>query len=115
MNCFKAARVAAGLTQVELSKKIHVSQGSISQWETGATCPDIKTLILLADIYGISVDELLMHDSPAIMPRAPQPPQPNADLLERINRLTPENLAFVRKQVDLLLAQQADEKEASAV
>lgn len=65
MNCFKKARLDAQLTQVELSAHIHVTQGSISQWENGSTTPDFKTLISLADLYGISLDQLVGRNFPA--------------------------------------------------
>lgn len=64
LNSFKRARQKANLTQAALSQIIHVSQGSISQWETGATSPDIKTMIALADLYGISMDELIGRTVP---------------------------------------------------
>lgn len=117
MNCFKAARQAAGLTQMELSKRIHVSQGSISQWETGTTSPDIKTLILLADTYGISLDALLMHQTPdqPAMPKQIELPQDVLEIAHHFMSLTPDNKSFVQKQIDLLLIQQATEKETNAV
>ncbi len=64
MNCFKKARLDAHLTQVELSARIHVTQGSISQWESGSTTPDFKTLITLADLYGIPLDQLVGRNFP---------------------------------------------------
>lgn len=59
MNVFKEARKRKGLSQKELGEIIHVSQGSISQWEIGKTTPDLKTIIALADLYGVSTDYLL--------------------------------------------------------
>ena len=120
MNCFKAARRAAGLTQMELSKRIHVSQGSISQWETGTTSPDIKTLILLADTYEITLDALLGRKSPNLpsateITRLSEEIKPeHAEIMRKLTFLTSENVNFVSKQIDLLLTQQAMEKETFA-
>ncbi len=63
MNAYKAARLKAGMTQEELAAAVHVTQGSISQWERGMTNPDFKTLILLADVLCVSVDELIGRNS----------------------------------------------------
>ena len=38
---------------------IEISENAISSWEKGKTIPDITNLYLLADIYGVSIDELL--------------------------------------------------------
>jgi transcriptional regulator with XRE-family HTH domain len=47
------------MTQMELSDRIGISHQAVSKWERGESMPDISTLPLLADIYGISVDSLL--------------------------------------------------------
>lgn len=55
-------RKEMNLTQEDVAEKIHVSRQTISNWETGRTLPDIKNLILLSDIYHISLDILLKED-----------------------------------------------------
>lgn len=49
-------------TQGELAKKILVSRQTISHWETGKTYPDIQSLLLLCDLYNISLDQLIHDD-----------------------------------------------------
>lgn len=49
-------------TQDELAKKILVSRQTISHWETGKTYPDIQSLLLLCDLYNISLDQLIHDD-----------------------------------------------------
>ncbi|MEG1891351.1 MAG: helix-turn-helix transcriptional regulator [Clostridia bacterium] len=70
-NPFKNLRKAKGFSQKELGEIMHISQTSISQWETGRTLPDYKTLIAIADMYGVSTDYLLGRtDNPlSIVPR----------------------------------------------
>lgn len=46
-------------SQTQLAMKMHLTQGAISQWETGATVPAADQLISLAKVFGISVDDLL--------------------------------------------------------
>ncbi len=52
-------RKQQGLTQQQLADKLNLSNKTISKWESGAGSPDISNLTILADVLGISVDELL--------------------------------------------------------
>lgn len=54
-----ANRKRLGLTQDQLAEKLGVTAQAVSKWENDQSCPDISTLPLLADIFGISVDDLL--------------------------------------------------------
>ena len=51
-------RKEKGLTQAKFADMIHVTQGAISQWETGRTSPDVQQMFILADFFGISIEEL---------------------------------------------------------
>ncbi len=46
------------MTQEELAEKIGVTPQTVSKWETGVTMPDIMLLPVIADIFGITIDEL---------------------------------------------------------
>lgn len=52
-------RTGSGLSQLDLAEKLGVSRQSVSKWETGQAVPDLDKLIRLADLFGISVDELV--------------------------------------------------------
>jgi transcriptional regulator with XRE-family HTH domain len=52
-------RKLKNMTQSELAERINYSDKSVSKWERAAGVPDIFVLKLLADLYGISVDDLL--------------------------------------------------------
>ena len=54
-----AARKALGMTQKDLAEKLHVTDKSVSKWETGTHFPDIAILENLAAALRISVVELL--------------------------------------------------------
>lgn len=58
----RAARGRRGLSQDELAARIYVSRQTVSSWETGKTCPDLQSLLLLSEIFGVSVDELVKGD-----------------------------------------------------
>lgn len=55
----KELRLEHGLTQAKLAKEIGVSQKAIDYWERGINEPKASYIILLADFFGISCDELL--------------------------------------------------------
>ena len=52
-------RKRAGLSQDALAEKLSVSRQTVSKWESGETVPDVLKCKELADIYDISMDELL--------------------------------------------------------
>ncbi len=54
-----ALRKAHGYSQEELADKIGVSRQAISKWERTESSPDTDNLIALANLYGVSLDELL--------------------------------------------------------
>ena len=58
-NVLKALRKQSGLTQVEVAKRLHLSQGTVTHYENGRRVPDIGTVKKFADLYGVSVDYLL--------------------------------------------------------
>lgn len=57
-NIYKNRRML-GLSQEQLAEKIGVSRQTISKWEGGQSAPDVERLVLLADCFGITVDELI--------------------------------------------------------
>lgn len=54
-----------GMTQLELAEKMHVTDKAVSKWERDLCCPDINSLPKLAEIFGLSVDELMQVKSAA--------------------------------------------------
>ena len=53
------ARKAKGLTQRQLSEQLHISDRTVSKWETGTGFPDVSLLSPLSDALGLSVLELI--------------------------------------------------------
>ncbi len=58
----KHYRKQAGLSQEKMAEKIGVSRQAITKWENGTGIPDITNLMAIADLFQISVDELLSID-----------------------------------------------------
>ena len=52
-------RKRMGLTQAGLAEKLNYSDKAVSKWERGESIPDVLTLLQLAELFGIKVDDLL--------------------------------------------------------
>lgn len=55
-------RENAGLSQTQLGKHTNISHQNINRWERDIISPNIEYCVILADFYGISIDELIGHD-----------------------------------------------------
>ena len=55
----KQLRKKKGYTQEELATRLHVVRQTISKWEKNLSVPDADALIRLADIFEVSVSDLL--------------------------------------------------------
>lgn len=63
----KLLRKQKHMSQLSLAMKLNTTQMSISRYETGKREPDLKTLILIADFFDVSIDYLLERtDNPKI-------------------------------------------------
>lgn len=58
----KANRARLGLCQEELAEMVYVSRQTISNWETGKSYPDVHSLLLLANVFQVSLDQLIKGD-----------------------------------------------------
>ena len=59
---FKELRKEHNLTQEQLAKQTGISQQALSCWETNKRTPNMDDCIILADFYGITLDELIGRD-----------------------------------------------------
>lgn len=58
----KKYRNALQLSQDELAERIYVTRQTVSNWENEKTYPDIHSLLLLANLFHVSLDELIKGD-----------------------------------------------------
>lgn len=54
-----ALRKEKGMTQLDLAQQLGVTDKAVSKWERDLSCPDVNSLPKLAEILGVSVDELM--------------------------------------------------------
>lgn len=99
----RARRTAAGIGLRELSRRVGVSAGLVSQIETGKVRPSVSTLYAIATELGASIDSLLFGDD-----GAPPPPGSSRDslsdplaLLRALPRVTGVQRASDRKRIQL--------------
>ena len=52
-------RKRAGLTQLELAEKLNYSDKAVSKWERGESLPDLYVLQIIADMFGITLNDLV--------------------------------------------------------
>lgn len=58
----KRLRAGRQLSQEELADRVFVTRQTVSNWETGKTYPDLNSLLLLGEIFQISLDQLVKGD-----------------------------------------------------
>lgn len=51
------------MSQGDLAEKLNVSRQSVSKWETGASVPELDKLIMMSELFHITLDELVKSDS----------------------------------------------------
>ena len=66
MGSFLAAlRKANGMTQKDLADRLNVSDKTVSRWECDDGAPDLSLIPVIAEIFGITCDELLRGERKA--------------------------------------------------
>lgn len=60
-NNLRSLRKKSGLSQEELGIRLNIARQTISKWENGVSVPDAETLVKLAEILDVSVNELFFN------------------------------------------------------
>ncbi len=58
----KMKRQEKGFTQYTLAEKLYISREAVSKWERGVSIPDTQVLIRLAEILGVTTNDILLID-----------------------------------------------------
>lgn len=93
-------RKQKGFSQEELANRLNVSRQTVSKWEVGDSTPDMEKLVAISDLFGISLDELVLDKVPEPVPEV-QPAKPDiyseikADI--KANVLTDSNRKKIKK------------------
>ena len=89
-------RKQKGFSQEELANRLNVSRQTVSKWAVGDSTPDMEKLVAISDLFGISLDELVMNKAPEPAP-APQTAKSElyTDIKEKV--LTDKNRKKAKK------------------
>ena len=94
-------RKQKGFSQEELANRLNVSRQTVSKWEVGDSTPDMEKLVAMSDLFGISLDELVLDKSPEPAPVEQVPVKSElyseikTDIKEKV--LTDKNKKKIRK------------------
>ncbi|MGD9695242.1 MAG: helix-turn-helix domain-containing protein [Thermoleophilia bacterium] len=58
----REARDATGMNQREAARRAGISRGTLQNAETGRCAPHADALVRLADLYGVALDDLFVHE-----------------------------------------------------
>lgn len=118
-NMITRLRKEKGLTQSKFAELIHVTQGAVSQWETGRTSPDVQQMFILADFFGVTIEELTNGEysstkTPHLQPEPQPAPKVNimfrTDVPNYLEKLNPKNRAFLEEMARKLFELQQQEE-----
>ena len=65
-NNIAAFRKQSGMTQAELADKLNYSDKAVSKWERGESMPDVLTLVQLAELFGVRMNDLVGNTGAAV-------------------------------------------------
>ena len=103
-NFICALREKKGMTQLELANILDVTPAAVSKWENGESKPKLETLFAVAEIFGVTVEELVAGEY--AKDRKNVKFRLNINITEKeyldFNRFTVKNIAYPKKEVIIL-------------
>ncbi len=97
-----ALRKANGMTQQELADRLGVSNKAVSRWERDENAPDLSLIPAIAEIFGVSCDELLKGER--IFHDAEEPTKPEPKVDKQLKALVNRSISSFRFLIYLSLA-----------
>lgn len=92
-----ALRRAHGMTQKELAERLHISDKTVSRWEREEGTPELTLIPVLAEIFGVTCDELLRGERRTVSPE-PGDAAPTAKGERERRRMLQASLSCYRSQ-----------------
>ena len=98
-------RKQKGFSQEELASKLNVTRQTVSKWELGDSTPDMEKLVVLSDLFEISLDELVLGKKPELQEQLTKTSK-TSDVVGIIEEkvLTPKNKKVARQGVKVAAA-----------
>ena len=63
LTMLKNLRRERKMTQGNLARIFHISQTSVSKYETGESVPDLEMVVKMADFFGVSLDDFIIREA----------------------------------------------------
>ena len=103
----KHLRKRKGWTQKDLSEKIDKTYITVGDYERGKIYPPLPILLRLSELFGLSLDQLVLQDVSAETPSPPEPDQAaelqrleeELQTLRRLNRLQEQRLSELEREI----------------
>ena len=106
----KELRQKNGFTQKEIAEKIKTNRANYNRYELEKGEPDIKTLINLANVYHVSLDELVGRKQDNVIDKGLMS-EIELNIIDLMKELNPENLNRLESYGIALYQTQHDEKD----
>lgn len=105
-------REIAGLSLIELERKVGISNQNLGRWERGEVIPNVDFCVRLAAFYGISVNELLGISEggtvPTIAPSGERYSAEERQLIEDFRQLNSYKKELVKNTITAMLPQSTE-------
>ncbi len=102
-----ALRKANGMTQRDLAERLNVSDKTVSRWERDDGAPDLSLIPVIAELFGVTCDELLRGERKPAQERAEEnaePPQMSAKAEKAMKRILREVMMSYRTRSMIAIA-----------
>ena len=96
-----ALRKANGMTQQDVADRLNVSNKAVSRWERDECAPDLSVIPALAEMFGVTCDELLKGER---IPEAMQPERKGQKVEKQVRHLVNRTLTGFKTLIWIALA-----------
>ena len=98
-NNLKYYREKAGFTQEQVANELRITRQSISRWENGKSYPDLDNLVLISELYQVSIDHLIKENE-ELFKKIDQNAQEIQDKKQKLREIEQEVLQITGKEKD---------------
>nr|WP_248628754.1 helix-turn-helix transcriptional regulator [Enterococcus cecorum] len=98
-NNLKYYREKAGFTQEQVANELRITRQSISRWENGKSYPDLDNLVLISELYQVSIDHLIKENE-ELFKKIDQNAQEIQDKKQKLREIEQEVLQITSKEKD---------------
>lgn len=98
-NNLKYYREKAGFTQEQVANELRITRQSISRWENGKSNPDLDNLVLISELYQVSLDHLIKENE-ELFKKIDQNVQEIQDKKQKLIEIEQEVLQITSKEKD---------------